>query len=99
MVASAEAGEIRFEIRDSGPGIAPDELLRVFDRHWTRGDGTGSGLGLYIAKAVVEAHGGRIWATSQDGTTMSFTIPQKKAVRGGQTQPTATRPRQSPAPP
>jgi signal transduction histidine kinase len=77
VVASAEGGMIHFEIKDSGPGIAHDELSRVFDRHWTRGDGTGSGLGLYIAKAVVEAHGGQIWASSNGGTIMSFVVPQK----------------------
>jgi signal transduction histidine kinase len=77
VFAIADAGMIRFEISDSGPGIPQEQLMRVFDRHWTRGDGTGSGLGLYIAKAVVEAHGGRIWATSNGGTTMSFTLPQK----------------------
>jgi signal transduction histidine kinase len=99
VLASLEAGAVRFEIRDSGPGIATEELLRVFDRHWTRGDGTGSGLGLYIAKAVVEAHGGRIWAMSNGGTTMSFTIPQKTAIRVGQAERVAARTNQSPPPP
>jgi signal transduction histidine kinase len=80
--ATSEGGAIKFEIRDTGPGIPLEELPRVFDRHWTRGDGTGTGLGLYIARAVVEAHGGRIWATSNGGTTMSFVIPERSAVRG-----------------
>jgi signal transduction histidine kinase len=97
VLAIVEAGEIRFEIRDSGPGIASEELTRVFERHWSRGDGTGSGLGLYIAKAVVEAHGGRIWAASHDGTTMSFTIPQRTAVRGVVVGPATINLNQSPA--
>jgi signal transduction histidine kinase len=97
--ATSEAGAIRFEIRDSGPGIPPQELPRVFDRYWTRGDGTGSGLGLYIARAVVEAHGGRIWATNGDGTTMSFTIPRKTNNRVGHAEPIAIGSQESSPPP
>jgi signal transduction histidine kinase len=99
VVAIPEVSEVRFEIRDSGPGIPSEVLEHVFDRHWTRGDGTGSGLGLYIAKAVVEAHGGRIWAMNEGGTTMSFTLPQKSAPRGAKVDPPAISPNQSPAPP
>src|SRR5262249_10488588 len=67
--------EALFEVRDSGPGIEPDQLGHIFDRYWKQGRGAGSGLGLYIAKAIVEAHGGRIWATSNGGTTIAFVLP------------------------
>jgi signal transduction histidine kinase len=97
--ASADKGMILFEIKDSGPGIAPEELMRVFDRHWTRGDGTGSGLGLYIAKAVVEAHGGHIWAASNGGTTMSFSLPLRSANGAAHVSTATARIDQSPAPP
>jgi signal transduction histidine kinase len=99
VVATADAGVIRFDISDSGPGIPVEQLSRVFDRHWTRGDGTGSGLGLYIAKAVVEAHGGQISATTNGGTTMSFTLPQKTVGTAPHVpSPPAVRTDQTPAP-
>ncbi|HEX6927385.1 MAG TPA: ATP-binding protein [Longimicrobiaceae bacterium] len=74
--------EIVFSIIDDGPGIAPEDLPRVFDRHW-RGKETahlGAGLGLAISKAIVEAHGGRIWVESEPGrgTAFHFTIPTLK---------------------
>lgn len=68
-----------FSVLDSGSGIAFEHLPRVFDRYWqsSRTDRQGAGLGLAIAKGIVEAHGGRIWIDSRpgDGTTASFTLP------------------------
>jgi len=69
---------------DQGEGIAPEELSRLFQR-FTRGrvgpkaDISGLGLGLYIARLVVEAHGGRVWAESEIGTgsTFSFAVPME----------------------
>src|SRR5690606_3999247 len=68
-----------FSVRDTGPGIAPEELPNLFRRHW-RGSTVryrGTGRGLAIAKGIVEAHGGRIWVESEpgEGATFSFTIP------------------------
>jgi signal transduction histidine kinase len=66
-------------VRDTGKGMAPNALARLFDRHWqsTQRHGTGHGLGLAISKAIVEAHGGTISAQSAlgEGTTVSFTLP------------------------
>lgn len=66
-------------VSDSGPGIASDNLSKIFDRYWQGQvpSHSGCGLGLSIAKGLVEAHGGKIWAESQigNGSTFYFTIP------------------------
>jgi two-component system, chemotaxis family, sensor kinase Cph1 len=65
-------------IADTGPGIAPEDLTHIFDRFWRpRGsEREGTGLGLYIARGIVEAHGGRVWAeSSPQGATLVFTLP------------------------
>jgi PAS domain S-box-containing protein len=71
--------EFRLAVADTGPGIPPEHLPHVFERYWKAraGDRRGSGLGLAIAKAIVEAHGGRIWAesTPRKGSTFWFTLP------------------------
>ena len=77
--ASIEDGSATFRVRDTGPGIPPERLPLVFDQFW-QGDSKdrrGIGLGLAIAKAIVEAHGGTIGVESQvgEGTTFSFTLP------------------------
>lgn len=80
ILSAAEVpGAIRVSVRDSGPGIAPEELEQVFERLYRgdrsrhRGEG-GSGLGLAIAKAIVEGHGGRIWAESEPGKGATFIV-------------------------
>jgi PAS domain S-box-containing protein len=70
---------VRFRVRDTGVGISEAHLPHVFDRFWqvhVTGR-AGAGLGLAIAKGIVEAHGGAIWAESTlgEGTTFAFTIP------------------------
>lgn len=77
--AHSTNGFIEISVEDSGPGIPPDEVARVFDRFW-KGDQTsnnGAGLGMTIAKGIVEAHGGRIWVDSVvgRGTTFRFIVP------------------------
>lgn len=71
--------EVRFTVADTGPGIPPDLQARVFDRLWMRGTSgaKGTGLGLFIAKGIVEAHGGRIWVESVAGAgaRFFFTLP------------------------
>lgn len=70
---------LRFRVSDSGVGIAESHLTHVFDRFWqVHNTGrAGAGLGLAIAKGIVDAHGGAIWAESTlgEGTTFAFTIP------------------------
>jgi PAS domain S-box-containing protein len=79
-VCAEPAGEeVLFRVVDTGPGIAADLLPHVFDRFWQarEGDNRGAGLGLAIARGIVEAHGGRLWGESelQQGATFSFTVP------------------------
>lgn len=83
IVVEAVDPDIRFAIADSGGGIAPDKLELIFDRFWQspQRDRGSLGLGLYIARCIVEAHGGRIWAESQpaQGSTFYFTLPAAPA--------------------
>ena len=78
--------EVQVEVADTGEGILEEDLPRLFDwsyrtdRSRSRESG-GAGLGLSIAKGIVEAHGGRIWAESVlgQGSTFSFTLPKARA--------------------
>jgi signal transduction histidine kinase len=71
--------ELRFCISDTGSGIPAHMLESIFERFWQvgKGDRRGLGLGLYISRCIVEAHGGRIWAESRlgEGSKFSFTLP------------------------
>jgi signal transduction histidine kinase len=76
--AGVQGGEVVVWVKDTGSGIAEEELPHVFDPFWQeRSDHRGNGLGLGICRAIVEAHGGRIWAESTvfQGTTICFTLP------------------------
>jgi PAS domain S-box-containing protein len=70
--------EVRFTVADTGPGIAAEQLPHLFGRYWQgdRKDRRGIGLGLAIAKGIVEAHGGRIWVESTigEGSDFHFTL-------------------------
>ncbi|HEX6245234.1 MAG TPA: sensor histidine kinase, partial [Polyangiales bacterium] len=69
---------VAFSVSDAGPGIAPDQQASLFKRYWRGKKGPrGLGLGLYIAKTIVEAHGGSIQVDSQSGqgATFTFTVP------------------------
>jgi two-component system sensor histidine kinase VicK len=83
-----DAGEmLQVSVSDSGIGIPQDQIERIFERFYqvdgsaTRKFG-GAGLGLAIVKRIVEAHGGRIWASSRlgQGSTFSFTLPKARSL-------------------
>ncbi len=71
--------EVRFCVKDTGRGIRPEHLPHLFERSWKAEPGgkRGTGLGLYVANRIVEAHGGRMWAESSPGagSTFAFTLP------------------------
>lgn len=87
--AVAAPGGVRVSVSDTGAGIPPDQLERVFARFWQADltDRRGIGLGLTIAKGIVDAHGGRIWVESRqgEGTTFHFVLgsvlPSTSSVR------------------
>jgi two-component system, OmpR family, sensor histidine kinase VicK len=75
-----QQGEVMVKVKDTGTGIHPEILPRLFSKFATKSL-TGTGLGLYISKSIVEAHGGRIWAennTKGRGATFYFTLPLAK---------------------
>ena len=81
MIVSAEPWQgdaaVAFAVEDSGPGIPPEVLPHVFERFVKAGPSGGAGLGLAIAKSLVEAHGGEISVDSRPGrgTRMRFVLP------------------------
>jgi signal transduction histidine kinase len=76
LSARKKPGEIRISIADTGVGISEEELPRIFNRFWQadRKGRQGTGLGLTIAKGIVEAHGGTIEVTSELGVGSSFSV-------------------------
>jgi len=76
-----EEEEVIVSVKDTGEGISKDILLKMFSKFTTSDSSTGTGLGLYICKNIVEAHGGRIWAENnldEEGAIFSFTLPIAK---------------------
>ena len=87
-LAAREAGpEVILSVADTGTGIAADDLPHVFERFW-KAEGRGAGLGLAIVKGIVEAHGGRVWATSAPGkgSTFHFSLPRAQAGAAQQSE-------------
>ena len=73
------------EIKDTGTGISPEMVSRLFEKFATRSE-SGTGLGLYISKSIIDSHGGKIWAYNnrdEKGATFTFTLPinQKKGKK------------------
>jgi CheY-like chemotaxis protein/two-component sensor histidine kinase len=83
--AASQGNEILIWVKDTGSGIAAEQLPHIFDRFWQaqKKERRGIGLGLSICKAIVDAHGGRIWAESAVGvgTTIFFTVPAASRSR------------------
>jgi signal transduction histidine kinase len=75
---SANVGEVIVSVKDTGSGIDPEILPRLFSKFATKSDTGGTGLGLYICKSIIEAHGGKIWAENNPdgkGATFTFSLP------------------------
>jgi PAS domain S-box-containing protein len=78
--AEKHPGELLFQVSDDGIGMSPETMKHLFERFYRADDNlarSGTGLGLYITKQIIDAHGGRIWAESRvnEGSTFSFTMP------------------------
>ena len=76
-----EDKDVIVSVRDTGTGIDPEILPRLFSKFATK-SGTGTGLGLYISKSIIEAHGGRIWGENYEydgkkGAVFAFSLPLK----------------------
>lgn len=74
-----DGASVRVEVADNGPGIATADLPYLFDPYWSaQTTKAGSGLGLFITKGIVEAHGGQLWVNSElgHGASFCFTLPQ-----------------------
>ena len=71
-----ESGDVRVAVRDSGPGLEPTKLERLFEAFYTTKPG-GLGMGLSICRSIIEAHGGRLWAEANEpqGAIFQFTVP------------------------
>jgi signal transduction histidine kinase len=71
-----ESNDVFVEVRDSGPGVDPANLDRLFKSFFTTKP-EGMGMGLSISRSIMEAHGGRLWATPNDphGVVFRFTLP------------------------
>jgi len=74
------SGGVLVAVQDSGPGLQPESLDRLFDAFYTKGNGLG--MGLSICRSIVEAHGGRVWATTNlpRGAAFQFNLPQQSAT-------------------
>ena len=71
-------GDVIVSVKDTGTGIDPDVLPKLFSKFAVTSDTGGTGLGLFISKSIIEAHGGRIWAENNangKGATFSFSLP------------------------
>ena len=82
LTANVGEANVTVAVSDTGPGIPSEDLQRIFEPYTTspRNEQSGTGLGLYIARAIVERHGGRIWVKSQPGkgSTFFFTLPRAR---------------------
>lgn len=80
-IAPDNSGEVRVSVRDNGPGITPDRAESLFEPFSTT-KATGMGMGLTISRAIVEAHGGRLWVEPGAQGILCFTLPTREATHG-----------------
>ena len=76
--AEQEGDQIKVMVKDNGSGISPEDMPHIWERYYMGSHAeTGTGLGLFICKFIIESHGGKIWAESEpgQGTTFQFTLP------------------------
>jgi len=84
VMVEVKDNELMMQVTDDGIGIPEEVIPRLFERFFGMKDLArvgGAGLGLYISKQIIEAHGGRIWAESKagEGSTFNFTLPAGQA--------------------
>ena len=79
--ARNEPNAVLVTVCDSGPGVAPEHIERLFEPFYTT-KATGMGMGLSICRTIIEAHGGRLWASANvpRGTMFQFTVPVYSAI-------------------
>lgn len=80
----ADADRMLFHVKDNGPGIPADHLKKIFERNWQASStaAEGNGLGLFIAKGIVDAHRGHIWVESEPGAGSCFHFAVPLALEG-----------------
>ena len=83
IVSANDGGGVRVEVRDCGPGVEPDGAERIFEPFYTT-KADGIGMGLWICRSIIEAHGGRLWVTPNPprGAAFQFSLPGTKAEGG-----------------
>ena len=82
---TAESGDVLVAVRDTGPGLEPASLERLFEAFYTTKP-NGMGMGLSICRSIIEAHGGRLWASANTprGAIFQFTLPAHPDIASGQ---------------
>lgn len=94
VLAEPVGDDVQFSVADDGPGVPPEKVEAIFERYWQVAsyDRRGLGLGLYISKCIVEAHGGRIWLEQRKagGSKFVFTLPGRRHA------PSSSKPRRTP---
>ena len=88
MAVTTSVGRAEVTVRDHGPGVSAENIRTMFDAYTRLGQphrAAGLGLGLYVAREIVTAHGGEIDATSRlgRGTVVSVRLPLERRTRGG----------------
>jgi len=84
ILTSGRDGEVRLAVADAGPGIPTERISEIFEPFYTTKSGGGMGMGLAIARSIVEAHGGRLTAENNagGGATVSFSVPEADRTKG-----------------